>query len=329
MILCTFRLDGDCRWLVKRGDPLLIELKSLPGWSLVNPLAMFPNDKIDRGVGFVPISEDECHLWSYSITFLLPAKEPDSSWDEKISAFLRNLRAVTKQAALPTEFAAMQTEQVEKLPKLKFPEPKKVTMHLIGSFRLKTQITFQSIIEADSLGLQALIPIFHFLILDALKALESSDYRKAILYGAIALESLARTVLDAEYDRLMALDKPPKHLRIIEMCQAGGSISKKDPIYKLLSDGDNFGRLLHELPLYLSNKSLLLDDQELYRLAVNLYRTRNRIGHGHEITETDKDVFAVNKKGASTALEVACKVFSWHGHKGYVVPVFDSIRING
>ena len=93
-----------------------------------------------------------------------------------------------------------------------------------------------------------------------------------------------------------------------------GEKTWKDPIYQYLIK-DDFGALLHERPLYLLNRSLLKDDQDVFRTAKELYRTRNKIVHRAELSSeiNDGSYITVDKEGAKQALDCVLSVFRWFG----------------
>ncbi len=246
---------------------------------------------------------------------------------ENIGQFLRKLRFVTKQSALTSEIAGISTYEKKRMPKKPFPEPNKGRVLLFGSYRLKTAITLSSIVDADELGLALDVPVYATMMLDALHAFENRDYRKAILYGAISLESLARAIALSDYNRLLEGDCDSAHLRVCEFQQAGDIVTKKDPVLDFLMKSEGFAKLLHEVPLYVSKRSLLIEDQILYRNAVNLYRTRNKLSHGQDVADNGDNLFPTNEKGVRSALECANKVFEWFGQTGYYVPVYDKVPI--
>jgi hypothetical protein len=113
---------------------------------------------------------------------------------------------------------------------------------------------------------------------------------------------------------------------VLEFAQAGGTTTKKDPVYMLLVDGQRFSRLLHEAPLYLLRRSLLKDDAELFRRSIRLYRTRNRLSRGQAVTGNE-DYCSVDQDGALESLDTAIRVFQWFGIAGYVLPVMDQERL--
>ena len=302
MRVATLLLTGEIRWNLGPADRRELTVASLGGYSVVNPLVFAG---AADGPQILPFTADCCHVLANRLSFRIP--DSDASQDQldaSAVSFLRTVRLVSKQAVLPTDFFGMQLSELESLPKIEFPGAPMARGSLIGRYRIETAVTMALIEKADQLGLTPDIPICHEILLDALRACEKRNDREAILYAAIAVESLARTVLETEYRNVLAADPPPPHTNVLSFPQAGGGAVRKDPVYALLADGDNFARLLHEVPLYLFRRSLLQENQELYRRAVSLYRTRNRISHGRLVELGEEDLFLVNRDGAFRSLAV-------------------------
>ena len=103
--------------------------------------------------------------------------------------------------------------------------------------------------------------------------------------------------------------------RVTEFSVAGGKTTIKDPIYEALISGDNFGRLLHERPLYLKGRSVLNEQPLLYRRSIALYKTRNKIAHKGSPPEEEEYLF-LSPQGARDGLTTAIDVFHWFGDPG-------------
>jgi hypothetical protein len=315
MKLVTLMLAGVMRWNVRPNDPAEVTLASLGGCRLVNPLIFAPEGDI------LPIAADCCHLLTQNLTFVLSeVADAQEIVNEKHPEFLRTLRIVAKQAAMPTEALGFQSSERDQLPSFKYPKTLNMKGTLFGKYRVDTAATMEHVSKTDQLGLKPNIPVCHEILLDALQACEQRDEREAILYAAIAVEALARTALEIEYQKVVAAAQPPAHTNVMEFPQAGGVTVRKDPVYALLAEGDHFARLLHEVPAYLLRRSLLRDDPALYRRAVNLYRTRNRLSHGQVIEPGDADLLVIDSEGAFEGLETAIAVFRWFGSDGYMLP---------
>jgi hypothetical protein len=158
-------------------------------------------------------------------------------------------------------------------------------------------------------------------MLDALLAAIDQDFRKALLYGAIAVESLASTRLAEEYARVLA--GADQRFRVIDIRTAKG-IVRKDPIYESLGK-DKFSRMLHERPLYLLGRSLSVEDEPTFTKAQKLYTTRNKLGHVGEVP-AGADTFEVSEDGVRAGLQTAIKVLKWFGDTG---PYFAGLNFVG
>ena len=63
---------------------------------------------------------------------------------------------------------------------------------------------------------------------------------------------------------------------------------------------------------------MLLDNQNIYKDALKLYKTRNKIVHwGEPNEENEQDLFSIDDKGAVDAFNIAVDIFNWMGVKGY------------
>lgn len=159
------------------------------------------------------------------------------------------------------------------------------------------------------------IPIYDEILMDSLEAIYQNDCRKSITYSTIALESFVASVLDNEFNKL--LDKNDPKFRIIEQNTKEG-INRIDPIYKLLKERTSFSNLVHERSLYVINKSLKLDNFQLYNDALKLYRTRNKIVHLGEPQEENEKFLTIDIKGARKAYNTTVEVFKWLGFKHFL-----------
>jgi len=140
------------------------------------------------------------------------------------------------------------------------------------------------------------------------------------LYTAIAAEALAAGHLDQEYSACVSGAVGPD-IRIQEFSQARGTVVWKDPIYEALSARTEFSVLLHEHPLHLMGKSLLIEHPETYRRALMLYTTRNKIVHRGELTEgAVTRSLSVNQNDAWVALSCVTEIFRWFGETRIQLP---------
>lgn len=83
-------------------------------------------------------------------------------------------------------------------------------------------------------------------------------------------------------------------------------------MYEALAGTGGFKRLLHECPLYLFKRSLLLDEPDTYKNAVELYAARNKTAHGDSAAPT-YGRFSPSAESAVCALDTAIDVIRWLG----------------
>lgn len=223
------------------------------------------------------------------------------------------LRHLARQQGIPrTSVVAFQEKQSK-------PDYSKVPTGeaYMRDYIVQQALTDQHLDKLSRLPSDFEAPIPSDVMIDALDAHLDSDWRKTILYSAIAMESFASTMLDEAYQTAL-LAKDRSH-RVTTVVVSGGSTATKDPVYDALSSGDSFGRLLHERPLYLLGRSLMSDDQDLYRRALTVYKTRNKIAH-KGLQPEDEAHLPFSREGALEALKVSIAVFAWFGDKRPFVP---------
>jgi hypothetical protein len=92
------------------------------------------------------------------------------------------------------------------LPPLAFPEGEhtwgKVGRGLLRDFLTDTPVTMEAMRQASALPIDFAAPIYDSLLMDAMTAVVRHEYRTAILYAAIAVETVSRTVCEQEHQRL-------------------------------------------------------------------------------------------------------------------------------
>lgn len=161
------------------------------------------------------------------------------------------------------------------------------------------------------------IPIYENILIDAMVSLYEGDSVKTIIYSAIAMESMLSKKLDSIYMKIKSQKKNSKYRLIDFLPNNEVGVVSKDPIYDFLKKYDKFALLLHEKPLYLLGKSILLDDENLYNDALKVYTTRNKIVHMGEPDPSNANVISIDLDGARMAFNTAVKVFKWMGIERY------------
>ncbi|MCZ6834747.1 MAG: hypothetical protein O7G85_03140 [Planctomycetota bacterium] len=249
-----------------------------------------------------------------------------------VTRFLNALRVICGQPKIPLSIS-MFTLPVQ-IDRLVLPEdlPTLTTGGAIQKHILFSATTFDHLRHASDAIVNDAVSVHGEMINDAAEAAMSSNYRSAIIFSAAAVESCAGSILDAEYERQLNLsDHGPERRYITIQVNRNESVTK-DPIYLALRSGTGEGgsrflKLLHECPLYLLGRSLLVTDAKLYSKAHSLYRTRNCLAHTGIVDSEKENLLTVDNDGAMDAIDVANNVLQWFGETGTIKPNSGFVRI--
>lgn len=156
--------------------------------------------------------------------------------------------------------------------------------------------------------------IFSNLLVNAIRSYIDGDYKSVILYSAISIETVAEIKMDEEYEALLQKNDT-NVLRLVTTKIRTGKTVKSDPVYLYLKDRSDFKLILHEQPLYIFKRSLLVEDEQLYQTANKLHKTRNNIVHQGENPTDPKpnSCIPISRKGALEAINCAINVLKWFG----------------
>ncbi|TVP62422.1 MAG: hypothetical protein EA343_10935 [Nodularia sp. (in: Bacteria)] len=348
---------GRIYWGIKKNDPPLQNLKSLPNFFLINPLLYseikknvetnnsetfiesefevsgFLNEVAILETKYILLGTELENIDDISVEFL--KTKPFDYMDliiEYIYNFLPNLRQSSKQVTINTDVTAIQLLTLSKLPDLIFPQPTEKSNLLesaIKKYWVDTKVTWQNISEADDNVIIQNNPVYEKLLLDAIHAYNVKDYRRALLYSAISLETLAAIKLDDEYELAIQNRNLKAQLRIVSFPQKKGKVVLKDPVYTMLRERARFLELLHEVALYILGKSLLLEDHTLYQKAEKIYKTRNKIAHLGELNNDVQGIFYMNDADTLQAIECTIDIFKWFGvNTDFPIPKFEFIKLD-
>lgn len=301
--------NGTVNWRIRKDDRLVFYMDSLNGWGILNPLygdLLGPNSGGDAGYCYLL---DGTALVSTNELYLVPNEELDDLGIvlnvllSRLARLMGDLRYVSRQVTIPKEFWTFGFREVPWPPGgIDFQPAGKV---LVQQFLVDTAVTAAHIGEADGMPTHR---THHTLFLDAIQAFREKDYRRTLLYCAIAIETMANEKLDEEYQRV--LKGTDERFRVNGLKQAGGAVVLKDPVFAFLKEKGAFSQLLHEQPLYLMGRSLLLDNPELYDTAVLVYRTRNRIAH-KGVVANDEAVLSMSAQDSLKAINSVMEIFEW------------------
>jgi hypothetical protein len=305
-------------WLMRESDPREIplpETSPFPGWSVFNPLVLLP-----EGFGGRPTSlaagDGLCLVATPRIDFRTTIDDPEAA-DIEAKKILQWLQYVSGQIGLGSRIVAhaLYPDGRDGAPvRAHFSD--KPAVRIVRHVRAGA-ITFERIRAALEKDPSMSVPVYSDVLFDAINAAADGDYRKTILYSAIAVEVMAATRIDEMYD--VARSVRPSDLRVVAMPVGAGHCAKKDPIFVELrkSARRNFKFWLHELPLYISRRSLMVEKPALYEGLLKLHHTRNDLVHGGGGELADR--LSIDYEGAKRTLGVAVDTYSWFGASGRYV----------
>lgn len=323
----SFILSNEIVWSITELDPIFFDLPSFDGLSLVNPLYYKQIlSKMDSNVRVISLYENACIMSSKCLIFCENTESVPSLTEEtavaKILQLLKKWRHVSKQPLLNSSIGAiMLSHQVEikELKQIIFPDKSVLPKTRVSSRYVEGALTC-SMVQAH----RDITEYTHdTILLDAIAAFHSSNFRMAILYSAISMDAAARTCLNIAYETAK-VEKADRH-RLVEVTSKEGPVTK-DPIYEALCSGTSFKKLLHERPLYLLGHSMQIDNKELYDKALALYKTRNQIAH----TGDTSGNIEFDREGAQSAIRTAIQTLAWFKiGEGYSVPEFKFLPCRG
>jgi hypothetical protein len=308
----VIHLSGIIYWRLREYGPTEVVVPFLPDWTLVVPTAHAPfagtTDVCVKSGGEILIGREEIVMRSRR-----PRSRSDSPLEEA-PRLLAALRYLSHQQTIPRTISAASFQDISPFSVEQAPA---VPSIFTRDYFVRCAVTTDHLDALARLPADFSVLVHVDVLLDALEAHVEADFRKAILYAAIAIESHALYVLEKAHSD--ALSKRSAIHRVAEIPVGDGKTAIKDPIYDVLAGGENFGRLLHERPLYLMGRSLLLEDQGSYRRARALYATRNKLAHRGSTPE-DENHLPISSEGARQGLDTAIEVFRWLGDAGPYVP---------
>jgi hypothetical protein len=235
-------------------------------------------------------------------------EDPEHAGFEVTIAFLRRLRVRFTQALLSPRSISYVARGVDIAPlRVQF-EP--TAAHLGPSFS-RHFADFDRLHELDALRLDD-DDVAAELMVDAICALEYSDFRRAIIFSAIAAEAAASASIERLHAESLAKNPPPfQHVEVV----ANGVRQRTDPVFKLIwgdARGNYLRRALHEARLHIRAPSLLIENEPLYQALRRVATTRNDLVH-RGLPEDGGARVTVDKVGAVQAISAAHELLHWLG----------------
>lgn len=315
-------LRNEVRWILKASDPAIIEFppsSPFDGWALLTPLVV-PSNVIGRGLSYVALTSDRFLISSDRIDFRVDTADKDAVW-AVAQRILRWLRFITGQPQLGRDIIghSLQPDADNELVPLptEFQKLADPVRHVEFS-----ALSFDLMRAAIRSNPSFLVPIYSEVLLDAIESSFVSDERKAILYSAISVEVMAATRIQEIFEGASSIGNTD--FRVIRIPQAGGIALEKDPVFDELRRNSerNFKLLLSALPLYVQRRSMLTEDQELYKELVLLHTTRNNLVHSANLERGE--CIPLNHVGMRRAVDAAIAAFRWFGAAGRYVTMWST-----
>jgi hypothetical protein len=265
----------------------------------------------------IPLPDGTRFAASDRITFTTQASDPETALEIALF-YLRWMRFVSGQASLGVDILGYEVQPDGPLTHLEISQSIALRLRLLKNVE-GTALTFRALRSRLAMAADLRVPVYAEVLLDAVDASDTGDVRKAILYAAIAVEVMATTKLDDAFKE--EVKRGAHSLSLVTRALPGGKTVQKDPLFDQLHESAkrNFRILLHELPLYVSRRSLLVDNEEMYQQLLKLHATRNDLVHtGGVGGSTDR--LPVDHDGAKEAMRLAIAAFQWFGAEGRYVP---------
>jgi hypothetical protein len=337
MLLVRLGFEGGIgiHWRLSGTGPASFALRGTD-WELLNPL-LYLQTSPGPAAPFTELDSGQFSGETNEIVFLHRSKTNDefSKSDESLlmdlgPRMLTKLRHVSGQARAPQgkHLATIMRGEIQALPSftpVPMPQygPKSVSKYWFG-----VAVTDDHIETLAQQAEEYQPEVYDALLLDAIAAHMTSDFRSSVLYAAMAMEVACGAVMDLQYAKIIAGCHDHRY-RTVRVPIAGGQVVVKDPIFERLREGTNFSIRLHELPLYTMGKSLLVEDQPLYMQARNLYTTRNKLVHSGVVEDSGStDLCPLDQQGSFKALETVKKVLIWlNVDSGISLPVIEFVPI--
>ena len=322
-------------------------LKSLPGWCFINPLLFNQANNLSldtKDYHILGMKGDCAYIRSRRIFLAYDDGEYTGTPNidaipetVEIDRFLQKLRYVCKNENIPTKLYGgdiiHQPVFFLDLPEPDMPIARKSdrSRGYILRNAIDKAITWTRVLQADALPQDFEPPIYDGLLLDAISAYHSKDFRRAILFAAMSIEVAVSSTLDSIYEQDKIAGGTNLNLRTNKIRRPKRAELFKDPVYELLtSTGNSFNQLLHERCLYVLRKSLQFENENTYQLAIKVYKTRNKIVHyGYTPKISGEELVPINKSGAEASIDCAYHIIHWLGiSEQYPYIGEDSMEVN-
>ena len=305
------------RWKININEPSSIKLKSIIDFSFLNPLKYYNAYKENNFISKIIFVNNFALFSTYGLV-LKSNSDFTINNPEIIGNLYYRLIKYIRYESMQSEISMNHLPIIKTFKKIEkgYELPESCTRLLENEYLFKTYVNLDIIRKADKIAkINNVIPIYDEILLDAIDSWYNLEHRKAILFSAIAVESLLANLYNEIYENIILSGKTNRNLRLIV-----NKNNKKliDPIFKAISEKTDFKKLLHEIPLYLFKKSVLMDNEQLYHKTIKLYLTRNKIVHfGSPNNVKNDQILSIDELGSNEALKTTIDIFNWAGITKY------------
>ncbi len=248
-----------------------------------------------------------------------PTREQLLKIGDIVSNFLMRLRYSTKQIYISKDGFVVAMNYQKQIKDSSNIKPAKINMIPLRHYYMVTGVDDNKLKQADKLMLdKAEEKAYNDITLDAYESYIMKDSRKSILYSAMASEIILRHQYSDAYSEILSKKKKSSKYRVI---QEPNEKKYKEPIIERLLDSsrNNFGLLLHEIPLYIFGNTFRYNNQKLYEDLTMLHETRNLIVHHGKVfsDKPTKKLLQLDRNGSKKALEILNSLYK-HFKDNYV-----------
>jgi hypothetical protein len=302
MNIVVVQLSSIIRWKCTEDSPISEEIQSNPFRTIVNPLVLHSllhrqETSFEKYIFRCGFKDAELVVFTDIIGIVvdenLDLLEEFDLMHNFIPQLLDALRCASGQAYITSSSLRMMSIiQTPELPKLEFPSREFAEAGVMESYAWTSAILAEDIKKTKELLGANYLPQYSIIFLDAVHAFLSGDFRKCIVYSAMSMEIVSASVLEKIYEERKSKEGTNANdLRVMSVPRPNGQTAMTDPIFDRLNEIRDKKLRLHEIPLYLLHRSILVENETLYQNAIKVYKARDNIVHyGHLDEQVNRTV---------------------------------------
>ena len=303
LTLSIISFGDEIVWRIAETDPSEWSLRPLVDATIRNPRQCV-RGWCEPSVAFL----DDGDLVVSNRTLLLESSalpEDAAALFEPLSGLVAALRHVSGQFRLPSV-----SQVVSQIPSYTGPVidawPRAIVRGWVTPSLVLQAARFALLPNAIEVAVRGGPPHWSVFFLDALRAHSAGDWKIAFVLAAFAVETgIGEALSEWHSSKLGATPRAPG---VVERPDG----TRADPVYDLMGERTSFRLSLHQRPLHLAGRSLLLEDKATYEALLRLYTTRNKIAHLGSPDPVDGS-FALVREDVETAIDVAARGLAFFG----------------